>query len=113
MSCAEICWQGLSNISWAYAKLGAEVTVEVRCLLEALAVEAVSQLMDMKSRQKFIPQNLANLVYGGYHHRQPVLRVSHRRRCSGRSARRVRERQHGACMMRPELCTAWGARRRC
>ena len=34
------------------------------CLLEALAVETVSQLMDTKSRQKFIPQNLANLVYG-------------------------------------------------
>ena len=56
--------QGLSNICWAYAKLGAEVTKEVRNLLEALALEVVSQLTDSKSRQKFIPQNLANLVYG-------------------------------------------------
>lgn len=40
------------------------MTKEVSCLLEALAVETVSQLMDTKSRQKFIPQNLANLVYG-------------------------------------------------
>ena len=56
--------KGLSNICWAYAKLGAEVTNEVARLMEALAVEAVSQLMDIRSRQKFIPQNLANLVYG-------------------------------------------------
>ncbi len=48
--------QGLSNICWAHAKLGAEVTEEVARLLEALAVEAVSQLMDIRSRQKFIPQ---------------------------------------------------------
>ena len=48
--------QGLSNICWAHAKLGAEVTEEVARLLEALAVEAVNQLMDIRSRQKFIPQ---------------------------------------------------------
>ena len=48
--------QGLSNICWAHAKLGAVVTEEVARLLEALAVEAVSQLMDIRSRQKFIPQ---------------------------------------------------------
>ena len=54
--------QGLSNICWAHAKLGAEVTEEVARLLEALAVEAVSQLMDIRSRQKFIPQVCACLL---------------------------------------------------
>ncbi|KAK9811789.1 hypothetical protein WJX72_010082 [[Myrmecia] bisecta] len=56
--------QGLSNIVWAYAKLGAAVSLEVQTLLEALAVEAASQLMDIRSRQRFIPQNLSNMVYG-------------------------------------------------
>lgn len=63
--------QGLSNIAWAYAKLDAQLTPEVVQLLEALAVEAASQLMDASCRQKFIPQNLSNMLYGyavlGYH----------------------------------------------
>ena len=72
--------QGLSNIVWAYAKLGAlpnarpgsdessglesRATDNVRGLLDALAVEAVSQLMDARCSHKFIPQNLSNMVYG-------------------------------------------------
>lgn len=65
---------------WAYAKLGALAAPkpaadessglerrgkgDVGSLLDALAVEAVSQLMDGRCRTKFIPQNLANMVYG-------------------------------------------------
>lgn len=72
--------QGLSNIVWAYAKLGAlpntragsdeSAGLELRAkgnvasLLDALAVEAVNQLMDTGSSHKFIPQNLSNMVYG-------------------------------------------------
>ncbi|DBA85926.1 TPA: hypothetical protein ACH3X1_005470 [Trebouxia sp. C0004] len=72
--------QGLSNTVWAYAKLGAlpntrpgsdeSLGLEGRAkgnvggLLDALAVEAVSQLMDARRSHKFIPQNLSNMVYG-------------------------------------------------
>ena len=74
--------QGLSNLVWAYAKLAALPTpgmragqdesagLEVRAkgnlgsLLDALALEAVNQLMDTRSSHKFIPQNLSNMVYG-------------------------------------------------
>ena len=73
--------QGLSNIVWAYAKLGvlpqarsgsteepsgleARAQGNVGSLLDALASEAVSQLMDARCSQKFIPQNLSNMVYG-------------------------------------------------
>ena len=72
--------QGLSNIVWAYAKLGALPSIkagadesaglEVRAkgnvgsLLDALALEAVNQLLETRSSNKFIPQNLSNMVYG-------------------------------------------------
>ena len=56
--------QGLSNIVWAYAKMGAAVSPEVAALLDALAAEAVSQLRDARARQCFIPQNVSNMVYG-------------------------------------------------
>ena len=56
--------QGMSNIVWAYAKLGAGLSLEVVKLLDALAAEAVSQLADMRSRGHFIPQNLSNIMYG-------------------------------------------------
>lgn len=72
--------QGLSNIVWAYAKLGAlpnarsgadefpglelGAKANVGSLLDALAAEAVSQLTDARCRHKFIPQNLSNMVYG-------------------------------------------------
>ncbi len=72
--------QGLSNIVWAYAKLGAlpnarpgsdessglegRAKGNVGGLLDALAVEAVGQLMDARCSHKFIPQNLSNMVYG-------------------------------------------------
>ena len=74
--------QGLSNLVWAYAKLGALPTSSTRAgqeesaglelmakgnlssLLDALALEAVNQLMDTRSSNKFIPQNLSNMVYG-------------------------------------------------
>ncbi len=72
--------QGLSNIVWAYAKLGALPNARtggdessgleargkgnVGSLFDALAVEAVSQLMDARCSHKFIPQNLSNMVYG-------------------------------------------------
>ena len=65
---------------WAYAKLGALTVAkpaadessglegrgkgDMGALLDALAVEAVSQLMDGRCRTKFIPQNLSNMVYG-------------------------------------------------
>ena len=56
--------QGLSSIVWAYAKLGAYVSPEMQQLLEAMATEAVKQLMDVRCRHHFIPQNLSNLIYG-------------------------------------------------
>lgn len=74
--------QGLSNLVWAYAKLGALPTSSLRAgqeesaglelrakgnlssLLDALALAAVNQLMDTRSSHKFIPQNLSNMVYG-------------------------------------------------
>jgi len=72
--------QGLSNIVWAYAKLGAlpnarpgsdessglegRAKGNVGSLLDALAVEAFGQLMDARCSHKFIPQNLSNMVYG-------------------------------------------------
>lgn len=56
--------QGLSNIAWAYAKLGAPLSTDICQLLEGLAVEAASQLLDIRSRRKFIPQNLTNMLYG-------------------------------------------------
>lgn len=73
--------QGLSNIVWAYAKLSAlpsprteessstEGTAKgaVESLLNALAVEAVKQLLDVRHSHKFIPQNLSNMVYGCVH----------------------------------------------
>ena len=70
--------QGLSNIVWAYAKLSAlpnprpdEPSIldggtqsPIDKLLDALAVEAVKQLLDARHSHKFIPQNLSNMVYG-------------------------------------------------
>lgn len=67
---------------WAYAKLAALPAASMRAgqdestgldlrakgnlgrLLDALALEAVNQLMDTRSSHKFIPQNLSNMVYG-------------------------------------------------
>ena len=56
--------QGLSDIAWGYAQLEVSLSADICQLLEGLAVEAASQLLDVRSRRKFIPQNLTNMLWG-------------------------------------------------